>query len=372
MAAERVGRTPFGRATIRSARIPQGVALAVAAGLWLILMPGPMHGAEPEGFAVSDETGLARPSQLAPRRLLTALARAGERLVAVGDRGHVVLSDDFGRTWRQAARVPSRVLLTCVTFVDGRTGWAGGHDAVILKTVDGGETWTRQYSNPKAEAPVLALHFRDRTRGLAVGGFALALQTTDGGASWNRRMLTASEGIAPPANGTVPRDGHFNAIMTLADGTRLISAEFGQVFRGPGPALERRPETDRFERLGTGYDGSFWGGVASRSGTILVFGVRGGVRRSIDEGLTWVSAESGTRQSLTGGTVLPDGTVVLVGLSGTLAVSRDGGLTFRAIQRADRKDLTAALPSGDGALIVTGDAGVFRLDPQTDLPLGGS
>ncbi|MGF1456963.1 MAG: WD40/YVTN/BNR-like repeat-containing protein [Alphaproteobacteria bacterium] len=345
--------------------------LVLAAGLWL----GPLLGVEalaaPAGFAVSDEAGLARPSPLAPKRLLTAIARAGTRLVAVGDHGHVVLSDDFGRTWRQATRVPARVLLTSVTFVDGRTGWAGGHDAVILKTVDGGETWTRQYADPDAEAPVLALHFRNGSHGLAVGAFALALETVDGGNLWEPRALTLAEGTEPEHDGAVPRDGHLNAVLPLGDGRRLIPAEFGQVFRGPGP--DARPVSGGlgFNRANVGYDGSLWGGLVTTTGTVLVFGMRGTIRRSSDGGQSWVPIPAGTRKSLTGGTVLPDGSIILVGLGGTLAISRNDGIGFQAIQRADRKDLTAAAPSGDGGLVVTGDAGVLRLDPSRDLAFGG-
>ncbi len=38
-------------------------------------------------------------SAAAPKGLLNGLARAGTRVVAVGQRGHVVYSDDGGRTW---------------------------------------------------------------------------------------------------------------------------------------------------------------------------------------------------------------------------------------------------------------------------------
>ena len=49
--------------------------------------------------------------------LLLDVASAGSRLVAVGQRGHIIYSDDQGKTWVQA-KVPSRVLLTAVFFAD--------------------------------------------------------------------------------------------------------------------------------------------------------------------------------------------------------------------------------------------------------------
>ena len=38
---------------------------------------------------------------LAAKSVILDVALAGDRLVAVGERGHIVLSDDYGMTWRQ-------------------------------------------------------------------------------------------------------------------------------------------------------------------------------------------------------------------------------------------------------------------------------
>ena len=91
---------------------------------------------------------------LAAQSLLLDLATAGTRMVAVGERGHVLLSDDHGATWRQAKSVPTRAMLTAVFFADNEYGWAVGHDETILNTVDGGETWTRSHFAPEAQQPL--------------------------------------------------------------------------------------------------------------------------------------------------------------------------------------------------------------------------
>ena len=56
---------------------------------------------------------------------MLAVATVGNRLVAAGERGIVLLSDDGGASWRQA-RVPVSVSLTALQFVDGRTGRVRG------------------------------------------------------------------------------------------------------------------------------------------------------------------------------------------------------------------------------------------------------
>ena len=97
---------------------------------------------------------------------------AGSRLVVVGERGHVLLSDDNGASWAQAS-VPVRVLLTAVHMRGERTGWAVGHDATILRTRDDGETWTPVHRAPEEELPLLDVWFRDESVGVRGRGLRL-------------------------------------------------------------------------------------------------------------------------------------------------------------------------------------------------------
>ena len=150
----------------------------------------------------------AQKSPLAPRGLLNGLARAGKRVVAVGQRGHVLLSDDAGKSWQQAD-VPVSADLVAVHFPDAEAGWAVGHDGVVLHSTDGGRTWVRQldgrslgdvlvayyersgdekwlgeakrFAAQGAENPFLDVWFHDARNGYVVGAFGLVLRTADGG-----------------------------------------------------------------------------------------------------------------------------------------------------------------------------------------------
>ena len=108
-------------------------------------------------------------ARLAPQSLLLDGASAGARLVVVGERGHVLVSADGGASWQQA-RVPVRSLLTAVHMHDARIGWAVGHDAVILRTGDGGMTWRVAHYAPKEERPLLDVWFRDERSRLSRWG----------------------------------------------------------------------------------------------------------------------------------------------------------------------------------------------------------
>jgi photosystem II stability/assembly factor-like uncharacterized protein len=293
--------------------------------------------------------------------LLLDLAVAGERLVAVGERGHVLLSDDHGATWRQAKSVPTRDMLTAVYFVDAQYGWAVGHDETILNTVDGGENWTRSNFAPESQQPLLDLWFANRVSGIAVGAYGAYLTTNDGGRHW------ASSKFAPPPDpkkaggsladeGDVPPDYHLNRIVGV--GNRLyLAAEAGQLYRSDDRGATWRA-------LPSPYEGSFFGLLPIRGSGLLAFGLRGHLYRSADAGETWTQLETHTTAMLTDGIAINDLRVVIGGLAGVLLVSGDAGETFRLVQQDDRKGLSALLPGPAGAVIVAGEGGVrtLRLD----------
>ena len=283
----------------------------------------------------------AIPSRLAAETLLLDVARADGRLIAVGEWGHVLLSDDGGGSWRQAESVPTQVTLTAVTFADAKRGWAVGHDALIIHTRDGGESWEIQHQAPEEEIPLLSVWFENAERGLAAGAFGTLLETTDGGERWRRRPLTSNPG----------EDYHLNAIFRGPGDTLFIAAESGAIYR----SLDRGAS---WEHLHPPYEGSFWGGLAIAGDAFLVFGMRGHLFRSDDLGESWQELKSGTDQSFQSAIVRADGTIVLVGLGGVVATSSDGGRSFSAAIQPDRRGIAAVAEGADGKLLLFGETGV--------------
>jgi photosystem II stability/assembly factor-like uncharacterized protein len=263
-----------------------------------------------------------------------AATRAGGRIVAVGDYGGVLLSDD-GRSYRQATAVPTRSVLTSVFFLDAQHGWAAGHDGTVLATDDGGEHWQVLREEPGKERALMSVWFENLQHGLAVGQFGLALETDDGGKTWRERPLVDHREQA---------ERHLMALFAGPQGLLFAAAESGGVFRS----------TDRgrtWSLVQTDNKGSFWAGLALRDGSLLLAGLRGHVYRSTDAGLHWQEVPSGTQQSLTAIVQLPDGQVQVVGLSGAVLVSTDQGASFQARVRPDRLSLTAIVPGATGAAL---------------------
>ena len=283
----------------------------------------------------------AAESDMASGALLLDATRAGSRIIAVGEFGHVLLSDDNGDSWRQAKSVPTRNTLVGVTFIDNQTGYAVGHAATILKTSDGGENWTLQYIEHRGETPLFAVYFADAQNGIAVGGFSYTFETKNGGENWTQRVLVEDSFD----------DFHLNDLFTDTNGNVFIPAEFGTVYKS-------RDRGQNWQAIETGYDGSFWGGLGLDNGDILVFGMRGNVWRSSNGGENWKRVDTGTDQSVSGGTQLEDGRVVLAGLSGTVLVSSNGGKSFKNQPRPDRLSFATAISRGGDDIILLGDPGI--------------
>ena len=284
----------------------------------------------------------AKPSSMTTKALILDVAEIGDRLVAAGEYGHIIYSDDRGESWVQANSVPTRNTITKITFLDEKTGFAVGHDATILKTEDGGDNWTLKYIERRGENPLFGLQFSSPSYGVAVGAFSTVMETTDGGETWNSRPLI--EGGFD--------DFHLNGLFTDAQGGFYIPAEFGVVYKSTDGGRT-------FEGIQTAYEGSFWGGMSLQNKDLLIWGMRGNAYLSNDGGRSWVRALTNTDRSISGGTQLADGTIVLTGLSGLVLVSIDSGRNFAANVRPDRLSFATVSSKSDGEVLLYGDPGVL-------------
>lgn len=326
-------------------------ALAVAGAMTLPAQAVPeVDQAEAAVIRDLETKGFATPSKLASHGLLVSAADLGDSIVAVGQFGHVVVSNDKGETWHQAKQVPTQALLTSVYFANDKVGYAVGHDATIIKTEDGGETWELKYDDAEAEMPLFSVMFSDADNGIAIGAFSTALSTTDGGETWNLQSVIPDP--PPPLEG-LEYEPHLNALFEGPDGSMFIAAETGFVFRSVDNGASWEP-------IKTPYFGSFWGGLTLADGNILLFGMRGNVWRSEDAGTTWAQVETGSRKSFGGSVVLEDGTIVLAGLNGGVAYSTDGGKSFEVVDRPDRKGYSAVVDGPDGSVLLFGEPGVVK------------
>lgn len=319
-------------------------------------------------------------SVLAPASLMLAVTRAGQRLVAAGERGIVLLSDDHGQSWRQGS-VPVSVTLTSVFFATPTQGWAVGHGGVILHSADGGETWSKQLDGVRAaqlvlaaaqgasaetgvanagaaarrlreaerlvadgpDKPLLDVYFANEREGLAVGAYGLAFSTGDAGKHWH------------PVDDRLPNPEGRHLYRIRAVGSDLyVAGEQGTLYRS-------RDGGGHFAAIKTAYPGSYFGIVTGSPDKLLIFGLRGNLYRTQDAGQNWRQIGSGRSAALTDGMRADDGAILIVDGSGGMMRSTDDGETFRNIPTGIAGPINSIAQAADGSLILAGLRGVARL-----------
>jgi photosystem II stability/assembly factor-like uncharacterized protein len=295
----------------------------------------------------SDPAGRSIMAPLAESSLLLDGSYVDGLAVAVGERGHVLISDDQGRSWRQA-ELPTDATLTGVYFHDRNLGWTVGHDATILRTRDGGESWERVYYDPEEESPLFDVWFSDPDNGIAVGAYGLYLVTSDGGSSWERRTVLEYD------------DFHLHHLARSETGRLYMAAEAGTIYRSDDNGQS-------WISLPSPYEGSFFGTLPLDGDTVLLFGLRGHLFRSEDAGETWEEIDTGTVAMLNRGIRSSDGTVIIAGHEGTLLLSNDEGRSFTRRGFPDREAHATVLQTDDGGLILIGEFGVARMEADEEL-----
>ena len=336
------------------------------------------------------------PSQPQPRAqqslMLDVAGLPGGRLVAVGERGHVLLSDDAGVTWRQVP-APVRSTLTAVAG-NADAVVAAGHDGVILHSADRGETWRRvreerwsvdNQMSPSNGTPVLDVLFLDARRVLAIGAYALMLRSDDGGVTWTQLEpdLTGGDPVAEAGAEEVPVDDlddegdallfdaddlliddevdpHLNAVARVGDALLMVG-ERGSIYRS-------RDDGETWRRLQLPYGGSMFGVLPLSGQSALVYGLRGRVFQSDDAGDSWRDIDTGVNASLFGGAVGGNGQVVLVGAQGAV-LRRDrgnGGFSASTYTNDDGETPIGAAVRlrDDGSLLLIGDRGITTWQEQ--------
>jgi photosystem II stability/assembly factor-like uncharacterized protein len=336
------------------------------------------------------------PAVMSPRAsgsFLLDVTRAGQRLVAVGERGHILLSDDNGLNWRQSP-VPVSVTLTAVHFPSEKKGWAVGHDGVVLHSLDGGESWAVQFDGAAANQvqfnqleievaakeaalsemtdaeleeanfaledlryalddarysleegttnPFLDVVFLDENTGFLVGAYGMVFRTDDSGAHW----LSWSGKISNP-------DGfHYNAISASGE-SLFIAGEAGTLYR----SIDKG---QIWENLESPYVGSFFGIVSNQHGKeVVALGLRGNAFRSIDGGDSWQQIETDVETPLSGGELLSDGRLAIASRTLLISAAQTQKLSATKVRPSAYSSVTE---TADGQLLLVGLHGIKRVE----------
>lgn len=308
------------------------------------------------------------------------IAAAGQRLVSVGERGLIGVSDDAGKTWQQV-NVPVSVTLTAVYFATPQVGWAVGHSGVVLHSNDGGATWRVQLDGRAAaklvlqaaqadpvqgtaaavrqlqaaerltadgpDKPFLGVHFSDPRNGMVVGAYGLIFRTDDGGDSWKPWLNRVDN----------PKGLHFYSVEAVGD-MIFVAGEQGLLLRS-------RDRGQSFTRIETPYRGSYFTLALGLAGEVLVAGLNGNAFWSGDGGSSWSKVGIAAQGSFVAARRTPEGAMLLANQGGQILSSQDGGRSFHPSAMSSGGPLSSFVALRDGGFVTVGLRGAAAFDPTS-------
>ncbi|HRE10135.1 MAG TPA: YCF48-related protein [Ignavibacteria bacterium] len=136
--------------------------------------------------------------------------------VVCGNNGVIYYSDDAGLTWNPAVTNTTKNLRD-VNFLNAMTGYAAGELGTLLKTEDGGQSWTtmdmsfttRNFNSVEAVNEFTAA---------VVGDEGTAFMTNDGGISWYGPSILMTE-------------NDFNEVVFFNDNEGVIAGDNGMMLK---------------------------------------------------------------------------------------------------------------------------------------------
>jgi photosystem II stability/assembly factor-like uncharacterized protein len=285
--------------------------------------------------------------------------------IAFGTYGTVIRTTDGGTTWTTPTSGTTETLYA-VSFGDSMTGTAVGSRGIIIHTTNGGATWTSQTSGTTLD--LWSVSFADAHTGTAVGSRSIILRTNDAGATWTRQYIDSTSGLRGVSfidSSTGTAVGERGTILHTTDG----GATWTQKSSGTTNALFAVSYGNGNVGIAGGYEGvcvrttdrgaTWTRGSApvghliavsfsdSMTATALGVGGVGTIQQTSDGGISWEQRSYGTRIGvyLSAISFADAKTGAIVGTSGTILHTTDGGTTWILLSNGCTDDL------GDVALI---------------------
>ncbi len=309
----------------------------------------------------------------------------GNLALAVGAYGRIRLSTDSGLVWAEAG-AGMRYPITKVVFSSAAKGWGyvdahldNQHYGGSVHTTDGGNSW--QFTEWGGTAFGIDAHFVDPLNGVEVDGNqsnCSILKTTNGGDSWTQVYRTRIDSLMNSAfminPNTIVAVGKIRILRTTdggtswssqANSTTLCSVSFGSqsvgVAVGAAGAIVRTTNGGiSWQTPSSPTPDTLFGVTHLGSSTAIAVGKNGNVIRTTNAGLTWASVTSGTTLNLRSVSAAGSLFVTACGDSGLILGSTNAGVTWFRVNCPTRNRLNSIqfVPYGTGFVpYVTGYVG---------------
>ena len=225
----------------------------------------------------------------------------------VGVGGSVLKTTDGGVNWNLLPG--ASISLSSVFFTSASIGYAvgsNGNSAIIIKTINGGVTWTAQLTTPVTNFN--SVYFCNDSTGYVVGNGGRIFKTTNGGATWTQQT-----------------SGFTTSFFTVyfTDENHGYVGDYGRILRTSdgGATWTYLTIFQSYELYGIYFTDSNTGYAVGRSGKIL---------KTTNAGVSWSFLNSGTNINLRSVYFTDLNNGYAVGESGIMLKTTDAGITWNS------------------------------------------
>jgi len=278
--------------------------------------------------------------------------------------------------WERKISGSTRILWD-VFFLDDLTGIICG-DSTILRTTDGGETWTQLYSGIWTRFK--GVEFITPTKGFIMGSYGNLYKTTDAGQSWT--PVNSSTGlylfathfpnedlgwiacdaglIIHSSDGGDNWSAQNSGVGSNLRGVYFLSATTGLVIGEDSTIVRTTDGGATWTRIASPRFGNFLGIHFADALTGVIVGKEDFILRTTDGGLTWTEVSIAPHYYLTDIHFYAEGYAIAVGRDGTILRTSDGGATWSEQQSGTLNDLDALHHAGTHTTIVGANQTILR------------
>lgn len=237
------------------------------------------------------------------------------------------------QSWKRVGAWGNR--LTGIDWVTEQIGFVSG-DQIILKTIDGGLSWTEQLAPVKTH--MHGLDFFNENIGLMVGENGQVFRTTNGGETWSLIKL--------------PTDKTLRSVQFLNQTRVYIVGESGEVYRSTnsGSSWAKQSVGSTVNLNGMHFANADTGYVAAADGRIL---------RTFNSGNNWAFVNTGQSNGLNDVYFTNAKNGYAIGQLGTILRSTDAGQTWTQVTSGTERNLNTVAFNRTNPLlgVVLGDTG---------------
>jgi len=240
--------------------------------------------------------------------------------------------------------------LSSVYFTDVNTGYAVGEYGTIIKTANGGTTWTALSSGTTWD--LYSVYFTDANTGYAVGG--ISLRTTDGGTNWVLQTVGPGYSVHFPDTDTGYIVGGISSSMgglTYCTIFKTTNGGENWEYQGPEPDIIGSLNSVHFPKTHTGY------AVGRRhQGSFPLVESQSFIIKTINSGESWIECHTFPWESVWLNSIyFINVDTGYIADSGILKTT-DGGITWvTQNSNSTRKLSSVHFPSAETGYVVGGD-----------------